>query len=431
MKIMKLLKRLFICILCIGCLCTASFAANNLPHGDIGEFGNWLTPDNLAKYNTNISKDMTEFETRFDNNVSKTDFVPLEVKIGLAFMKALSSLDSVLQISLVRFTIIFLLIMYAFWIGIEAYKMIKETTDYKTVLYEIFKKGMLVSIWVAVLIYGPAKIFVLLINPIITLAVYISDFILNTIADMYNIDIPNTCSTIHDYVASNIKTPFLHDEDGLLMDTAANIMCLPARLSVYFYHAVKESLLWIVNGFGHSATAVAVGIVSTFIFIKAIFKYAFMTLGVVADLFLRLMLLPFTALAECLPETKEENYAGKLYKGLLELFNTKKLPDVISAFVNVAIYFVSLAIVIAICAILLTSIIRPTQNSIFVLNSAMTTLLCGCLTLHLVDQADTLAKKLGGEIDNSFGEDLTKSTKKVWGNTKSFATKLFKEWLKK
>ena len=432
MKIIRILKHLFICILCIGCLCTSSFAANNLPHGDIGEFGNWLTADNLGKYNTTISSDMKSFENTFETNLSKSDFVPIEVKIGLAFVKSLSSLDYVLQKSLVRFTIIFLLIMYAFWVGIEAYKTIRESTEYKSVLYDIFKKGMIVSVWVAILIYGPARIFVLLVNPIMALSVYISDFILDTIANLYNIEIPDTCATIQNYIASNTSAPLLNgDEENLLMETAGNIMCLPARLSVYFYHAIKLSFSWIINGIGSSATAVALGIVSLFIFIKAIFKYAFMTLGITADLFLRLLMLPFTALAESMPATKEKNYVAKIYTGLLDLFNTKKTSDILTIFINAAIYFVSLSIVIAICAILLSNAIHSTPDTTFVLNSSMMTLLCGCLTLHLVNRADELAKSIGGEINNSFGEDLQKSSKKVWGNAKSMAGKLFKEWLKK
>ncbi|MBR5904048.1 MAG: hypothetical protein IKZ49_00765 [Alphaproteobacteria bacterium] len=432
MKIIRFFKRLFICILCIGCLYNSAFAAGNLPHGDIGLYGNWLTDYNLGIYNKTISSDMKSFENTFETNLSKSDFVPIEVKIGLSFIKALSSLDSVLQISLVRFTIIFLLIMYAFWVGLEAYKMIRESTDYKSVLYDIFKKGMIVSIWIAILIYGPARIFVLLINPIMALAVYISDFILDTVANLYNIEIPDTCATIQNYIAANTSGPLLSgDEENLLMETTGNIMCLPARLSVYFYHAIKLSFHWIINGIGHSATAVALGIVSLFVFIKAIFKYAFMTLGVTADLFLRLLMLPFTALAESMPATKEKNYVAKIYTGLLELFNTKKASDVLNVFINVAIYFVSLSIIIAICAILLSNVIHSTPDSTFVLNSAMTTLLCGCLTLHLVNRSDELAKKIGGEVNNSLGEDFQKSTKKVWGNTKAMAGKLFKEWLKK
>ena len=214
-------------------------------------------------------------------------------------------------------------------------------------------------------------------------------------------------------------------------DAAANIMCLPGRISTYFYHAIGTSFDLIKHGFGHSVTEICVGIISIFIFVKCIFKYAFMTLGVVADLFLKLLMLPFTALAESMPKTDEKNYAGQIFSGFLSIFNTQKLSDIISAFINAAIYFVSLAIVIAICAALLTNIISIGSNGQYVVGSAMTTILAGCLVLHLANKADSLANQVGGKIDNSFGKQLQSDTKTVWSNMKNFGTKLVKAWAKK
>ena len=51
--------------------------------------------------------------------------------------------------------------------------------------------------------------------------------------------------------------------------------------------------------------------------------------------------------------------------------------------------------------------------------------------LYLADKAENLAKQLGGSIDNSFGQQLQKDTKKLWGNAKSFSGKIYKDWLKK
>ena len=424
-KIINIFCKIFVCILCIGCLCFNSFADTNIPTGDIGEFGAWITKDNMETVNKDMSEDMTSFQNKFDTNLHSSDFVPLEVKIGLSFMKALSAIDYVLQLSLVRFTIIFLFIMYAFWVGLEAYKMIRESTDYKTVIYDIFKKGITIAVWVMVLNYGPAKIFTILISPILSLGTYISDFILSAVAEAYNIKFPDTCATISKYVNANAS-------DKLLVDpqTAANIMCLPARLSVYFYNAIGLSLNWILGGFGHSAAAVAMGIVSLYIFAKCILKYAFMTLGIVADLFLTLLMLPFTALAESMPTTKETNYAGQIFSGFLGVFNTKKLSEVISTFINTAIYFVSLAIVIGVAAVLLSYIVKTDSTSTYVVGSAMVNILCGALVLHIIDKADELAKDIGGSIDNSFGKKLQDDAKNIWNNTKKFAGKLIKELAK-
>ncbi len=426
MQIRKILKHLFICIFCATCFVGSSYAAGNIPHGDIGEYGNWITTDNMAKYKDNLSGDVESFQQTFQTNLHSTNFVPLEVKLGLSFMKALSAIDKVLQISLVRFTIIFLFIMYAFWIGLEAYRLIRDTGDYKKALYDIFINGIKIAAWVIVLNYGPAKLFTILITPILALSISLSDFILNAVAQSYNVVIPDTCATIHQYVDANTTGQLLIGSDA-----AANIMCLPARLSVYFYHATASAFEWMVNGLKNNLTMFITGAVCVVMFIGCIFKYAFMTLGVVVNLFLTLLMLPFTAVAESLPKTKETNYAGQIFSGFLGLFKTKKLSDVISVFIDAAIYFVSLSIVISICAALLTNIISITGQNTYHVGSAMTSILCAGIIFYFANQADKLAKDIGGKIDNSFGELLQKDTKQLWTDTKNLGGKIFKAWANK
>jgi len=426
MQIRKFLRHLLICVFCATAVVGVSYAAGNVPHGDIGEYGNWITSDNMEKYNSNLSGDVKSFQQTFQTNLHSTNFVPVEVKLGLVFMKALSSIDYILQISLVRFVIWFLFLMYAFWMALEAYKMIRESSDYKTVLYDIFIKGLTIAVWVIILEIGPAKLFTMIVSPIMSLGVYLSDFILGAVAQTYNVVIPDTCATIHQYVDTHNSAQMLINADA-----AANIMCLPARLSVYFYHATASAFEWIINGFGHSATMVIVGLICAVMFIGCIFKYAFMTLGVVADLFLTLLMLPFTAIAESMPGSKETNYAGQIFSGLLKVFNTKKLSDIISIFINATVYFVSLAIVIAICAALLTNIVSINSVNTYTVGSAMTVILCGALVFYFANKADELAKQIGGKINNSFGEKLKSDAKTLLGNIRNVGIKVFDAWAKK
>lgn len=433
MQILKFLSRFLICVLCVFCINSTSFAAGNIPHGDVGEYGNWLTNENVEKFVNNASGDMQKFQNNFQNEIQSDKFVPIEAKIGLTFMRALSSIDYVLQISLVRFTIIFLFIMYAFWIALEAYKMSRDSDDYKKVLYDVFKKGFIIVVWVIILNYGPAKLFTMLISPILSLGTYLSNFILNAVAQMNNSNLPDTCAAIHDYVNANAETMIANNETVQLLiepESAANIMCLPARISVFFYHATGAAWKWMINGFGHGATQIVMGAICMVIFIKCIFKYAFMTLGIVADLFLTLLMLPFTALAESMPSTSEKNYVGQIFNGFLKIFNTKKLSAVISVFVNAAIYFVSLAIIIAICASLLGYVFhgdyRATQE--YETGRAMMTILCGCLVLYLANKAEKLAEQMGGSINNSFGKQLQSDAKTLWGDTKKVVGKIYKDW---
>ena len=157
MRILKLLSKLFICILCACVLCAPVLAETNMPQAEVSEYGNWLNNENLGNLTQNMYNDADEFQRGFSANLNSPNFVPIEVRLGLMFMKALSSIDYVLQISLVRFTIMFLFIMYALWIAVEAYKMIRESTDYKTVFYDVFKKGIIIVAWVLILNYGPAN----------------------------------------------------------------------------------------------------------------------------------------------------------------------------------------------------------------------------------------------------------------------------------
>ena len=316
--------------------------------------------------------------------------------------------------------------MYAFWVGLEAYRLIRDTGEYKKALYDIFINGMKVAAWVIVLNYGPAKLFSILISPILALSIDLSNFILNAVAQSYNVVIPDTCTTIHQYVEANATEQLL-----ISTDAAANIMCLPARISVYFYHATATAFEWMVNGLKNNLTMFITGAVCVVMFITCIFKYAFMTLGVVVNLFLTLLMLPFTAVAESLPKTKETNYAGQIFSGFLELFKTKKLSDVISVFIDVAIYFVSLSIVISICAALLTNIISIIGQNTYHVGSAITSILCAGIIFHFAGQADQLAKDIGGKVDNSFGELLQKDSKQLLTNTKNLGEKIFKAWAKK
>ena len=156
-----------------------------------------------------------------------------------------------------------------------------------------------------------------------------------------------------------------------------------------------------------------------------------MTLGVVADLFLTLLKLPFTAIAESMPASKESNYAGQIFGGLLKLFKTDKLSDVIAVFINSAIYFVTLSIVIAVCAVLLSNVMYLDSNGAYSIAAGMTSLLTGYLVLYLAGKADELAKQIGGKIDNSFGKSLQSDSKTMLGGVKKIGGMIFKDWLKK
>ena len=103
----------------------------------------------------------------------------------------------------------------------------------------------------------------------------------------------------------------------------------------------------------------------------------------------------------------------------MELFKPESLSHQITRFVNAAIYFVSLSIIIAVCAALLSGVVTanlaesvPTlENSGF-----MMALLAGTLIAYLIKHAEETAESLGGKIDTTFGKQLGADIKK-WSKT--------------
>lgn len=400
-------------------------ATTNMPSAEIGDYGNWLTPENVAMFNDNISADLSEFQAESRAAQLVSDYVPIEAKVGLALMNALSRISDILDSSLVRFSIIFMIIAYAFWILFEAYNMMSKGTSAMDFGVDAVKKGAVIAIWSIVLAFGPAQIFMWVMGPIIGVAAYLSDLILNAVSNVAGFEIPDTCAAIHAYTAANIS-------ENMIMDakTAGDLLCVPTRLSGFFATAISAGWQWLVAGIGHSAFTMLVGAIFIGVFLYNGFKFMMMGLGVVVDLFLGVMMLPFTAIAETLKKTSYSGIAGSIFNGFLGLFNTQSLADQIKRFVNAAIYFVSLSMVIAVCAALLSGAVTvdlasdvPTLD-----NAGFTiTLLTGVLVAHLAKRADEIAKKLGGSIDASFGTKLGSDITKLWNGTISKGKKLIKD----
>ena len=153
------------------------------------------------------------------------------------------------------------------------------------------------------------------------------------------------------------------------------------------------------------------------------------------DLFLGVMMLPFTALAETISPTSYKGLAGNIFNGFIKLFNVGpvKLDAQINRFINAAIYFVALSIVIAVCAGLLYGIIgtnMATQIPTLENDGFIPALLTGLLVAYLANKADEIAKKIGGNdkpIDASFGTKFGEDVKRLADDTIATA----KGWAKK
>lgn len=387
---------------------------------------NWITEAGISKFKSNITSDIEYVENSFENKQLVKDYVPIEAKVGLAFMNAMSLVGEVLDNSLVRFVIIFLIIAYGFWIFFDTYNAMKSGKNMMD-LAEIFvKKVIVLAIWIMVLNFGAGKIFMWIMGPIVTVGTYMSDLILNAVSMSAGVTIPDTCSAIHEYTAAHTSARMLLDAD-----VAADIMCVPTRLSGFFTTMIAAGFKWMIAGIGRSIFTFLMGAVSIYVFIRCAFKFAFIALGVIADLFLSVLMLPFTAIAETIPKTSYKGIAGDIFNGFMGLFETESLDTQIQRFVNAAIYFVSLSIVVALCGALLSGVIDAdiTSEIPSLENSgAFVTLLTGILVMYLANKADKIAGDLGGKSSssNEIGNKLKSDIQGLWKSATGTVTNVWK-----
>lgn len=417
MKYLKhILNKILIAAVAVILIASPTVAATtNAPFSEIGDYGNWMTADNLATFNNTIGQDMTEFQSEFQATQLVPDYVPIEAKIGFALMQGMSLVADMLDSSLVRFAIIFMIVAYIFWVMFEAYNMMTKGSSAMELGVNLVKKGAVVAIWSIILAFGPAQVFMWIIGPIIGVATYMSDLILGAVANATGAQLPDTCAAIREYAATNMADTMLVDANSV-----ANMLCVPTRLSGFFMTAIAAGWKWMISGIGHSAFTTLVGAVFIVIFVYNAFKFALMGFGVIVDLFLGVIMLPFTAIAQTINKTSYKGIVGDIFNGFLGLFSPESLSKQIMRFINAAIYFVSLSIVVALCAALLAGTVDANlatnipslENSGFII-----TLMTGLLVAYLANRADEIAGNLGGAIDDSFGKKFGGDINKLWNNS--------------
>jgi len=411
--------------ICAVLLCTpVSGVQTNLVTGDIGDFGKWATEHNHEQLIGDIQHDMNGFVSGFEREYVDTG-VPLGAKLGIVFIRALSYVAGVLDNSLVRFVNIFLVVAFVFWVMFESYKLI---TDGKTkampTVENFVRRGIILAIWLILLGGGLQQFFGMIMGPIVAFGSYISDIILNSVTESGGFVLSDNCAAIHAYAASH-----MHDVSAMTADTAADIMCVPARLSGFYYGAIKFGWSLVVSGFGTSTFSVLIGVVLTCLFIFTAYKFIFIMFGVVADLFLVIIMLPFTAIAETVNKTSYDGIAGNIYNGFLGLFKSSNLSSQIKKFVDATIYFISFSIMIAIGGALLAGgiALNAQTHTITIINgNVITLLLTGALVAYIASHAEEIAKSLGGSIKYALGADLQKDLKNLYADTKKKATEFIK-----
>ena len=422
----KFLSVIIVAFSLMGGITSGFCAETNVPTAseygmaDVGDFGSWATENNRKRFISNLTYDIEQF--RGPGNQLVQDYVPIEAKVGMAFINAFSHIGNILDSSLVRFTIIFIVIMYGFWLMFEAYTIIIGESKVKDKLPEIIKKAIAVGAWTAVLSIGVAETFMLIVSPIMYIGTLLSDMILNAVSSVVGLKLPDTCGAIHQYVATHIS-------DSNIIDpvSASNIMCLPSRLSGFFRTAMSLGWQWILYGIGRSMFVFGVGVVFIIAFICLMWKFAFIAFGVIADIFLAIIMLPFTAISETVANTSYKGIAGHFFNGFVKLFSAEKLKTQIERIIDAALHFITMSIIISICIGLLstvysfetTSMVPSIDNPSFTI-----TLLTTALAIWLAKNASAKATEFGGKISTDVSDMLQKDAKNLWESTKTNTKKL-------
>ena len=225
-----------VAVVAVG-ICTSGFATTSnlqststtvtepeLGMPDIGDNGTWATENNKNLILNNIRQDVEKFSGTKPNQSTEpykcdNTYVPLEAKVGLAFMNAFSHVAKILDNSLVRFTILFIVIMYGLWILFEAYTLIIGQNTVKEKVFEMAKVGAKVAIWVVVLSVGPAKMFLWVTSIIMEIGTMFANVVLEAtteIAGLNSETLCNTCDAIKEYAVKNMAATLT----GMLCDGA-------------------------------------------------------------------------------------------------------------------------------------------------------------------------------------------------------------------
>ena len=427
---------MLITIVALMLVCPKTFADDEqaLLTGDIGDFGAWTTEHNQMELLGDVKEDIQSLTSNFQQQYIDTG-VPIEAKIGVAFVGGLSFVSEILDRTLVRFVNAFLLLAFFFWLSFEIYKKIIEGKGIpRDSIKEWVKRGAILGIWIILLGGGLQQLFSMLMGPIVAVGSYVSGLVIDSVFATENIQLSDTCNAIRQYAAANTAPGTPIDAQ-----TVANIMCVPTRLSEFYYAAIKYGWTLTLSGLGVSAFTFLIGVVFVCLFTYTAFKFAFVSFSVISELFLVIIMLPFTAITETIGKTSYNGIPGQVFNAFLGLFKSMSLSDQVNKFIQTAIYFVSMSIIVAIGgAILANAVALNSQTgALTVLNGdTLTLLISGALVAYIAMHIEDMAKQIGGAIDyaknenalgNKLQQDVTTLFKDVKTKTTNFIDKIRKK----
>ncbi len=396
---------------------------------------NLSKPENIVKIKlaTTIA-DQTKNQIPSASYMSDSNYIPVEIRLGSIIIDGFGFINEMLYPFFANLLTTLLIIFLAFWLSGEAYQMINSGKTSLTNGTTIVKKIFLVIIWTAIIQSNPAQVFAYIMGPIIQMGSNITDFIITAMTGM---PLDNTCDNIHRMVQNNTDTSFLQ-YPLLSPEAKANILCLTARISKLYTQFIVLGFKWMGQGLLLQPLTFLIGLTLVIMFIYIGFKFMLETIGIIIDLIIALLLLPFCAIKECfsggISYKGLEGIPQQLFGSIVSIFSFGDYKGLITKILKSVLYFWILAIIIGICYEMMAYTLNLNPN---ILDSAtlpsqgdmgfMTILLAGILTCYLIKKAPEYAKTMGGAFDSPTGESLKSETKKLYDWTKKAITDMMKK----
>ncbi|MDR2685444.1 MAG: hypothetical protein LBB23_01570 [Rickettsiales bacterium] len=322
---------------------------------------------------------------------------PLDVHASLIIVGGLSQVASIIYDNLLDLIIFMIWIFFAFWLGIKAWDLMRTKIQLMPFLESAAKKLIFVVIGTALLASNPAELFMMFMGGVSALGNAASNLFLS---DTGVGRVSETCADVAAWVkASGGDIKFLTSQ------SVGDIICLTGRTTSFFYNGIGTFLGMMTKG----VLEAVIGAAGAVVFLWCIFKFAFITLGVVVDVVLMLMFLPFTIFSEIFKgdDWGDTMILSDAMKSFAGIFGGDGISALIQKMIQVVIYIVSISLVAAISFLFMRAVPKDFLNL----------LIGGALTAYMIYKADVLAKKMGGAVDDKFAKLLEQNTTAIYNNT--------------
>lgn len=394
-----------------------------------------LTPGEMTQKKINyIQSDSNQDQLPNVNYMNETTYIPIEIRLANIIIDGIGYINEMLFPFFSNLISTLLIILLAFWLSSEAYNMINTGKTSIENGVTIVKKIILVIIWTAVILANPAQVFMFIMGPIIQMGGNITDFIINALT---NIPIDQTCDSIKAMAMNNTDTSILN-YPLLNPETKGDLLCLTGRISKLYTQFITLGFQWMGRGLFMQPVSFLVGLSLVIFFVYIGFKFTLESLGIILDLILGLMILPFCAIGACfgggLSYKGLESIPNQLFTMITSIFGKGDYKGLITKIIKAILYFWILSVVVGICYEMM-SYTLDSQSGIFDVNYApgknglgiMSIILSAAITAYLIKKAPGYAEKMGGAINTAAAKPFEDGIDTLYKNSKDIMSKMLKK----